>query len=129
VPVVVLRDDHLGYPRSGGRGGGARGKSACWLTSPMDMPAGWSSSRDSSVYPRETIARQPSARVYSIIVLLRPSGAQMLPKPKYTGGLPASRNAPPRQAPTLVWEDPSARLKHIQVRGRRVDQLPDQLDK
>jgi hypothetical protein len=23
VPVVVLRDDHLGYPRSGGRGGGA----------------------------------------------------------------------------------------------------------
>ncbi len=37
------------------------------------------------------LTRRPSARAVAIIVLPGSSGARMLPKPKYTGGAPASR--------------------------------------
>ncbi len=98
---------HLGYHHlrragPGGRGRGAappwwttaatRENSACWLTSPTTKQSSRSSIRARSAQPRETRARRPCPRTALMATGARSFGARMLPKPTYTGGVPASRN-------------------------------------
>ena len=73
----------------------SRGNSACWLTSPTAKQSSRSSVRARSAQPRARSTRRPCARLASMATRAMSFGAcaAMLPKPTYTGGVPASRNA------------------------------------
>ena len=93
-----------------------RPNSACWLTSPTAKQSSWSSIRARSAQPRARRTRRPCARIASMATRAMSCGARMLPKPTYTGGGPASRNASSSgRERAFVGQDPRAGLHHVEV--------------